>query len=118
MNNPTGLTISISVIYLIFLLFYLYTKIKSMKKFGVLKDVNGIEIPGISIGLKEKEFGKIFGTRVTDDLGRYRFIAPEGNYELVLLDDRYRIVDVKNNDIVVKEGKVGIVKKDIFVERV
>ncbi len=57
---------------------------------------------GITILLKEKEFGKVVEKRVTDENGRYFFdIKERGEYEL----------EIFNKDISVVKGKTSILSK-------
>lgn len=59
----------------------------------------GITTPNITLGLKETKFDALITTRVSDELGRYRFIVPHGRYQLVhknknigsVIDTRHRI---------------------------
>jgi len=59
----------------------------------------GITSPNITLGLKETKFDALVTTRVTDNLGRYRFIVPHGRYQLTyknkpvgnIIDTRHRI---------------------------
>lgn len=89
------------------------------EKYGLVKDVLGQIKDGIVLGLRELEFDKLIGKRVTDSNGYYRFIVPGGEYKLVLLEqDRFQF---KDNEEVVVEGKTKrnqpfIIAKDLIVE--
>jgi len=117
-NNPTTWTLVIFVIYILVISISIYMRISVMKNFGYVKSPDGMLLPGVEIGLIEEEFGTLYAKRVTDEKGRYRFVIPSGKYQLVLLSSGLVLNDFKDEVIDIKEGKVGIVKKNLIVSKV
>lgn len=87
------------------------------ERYGIVRDAKGNKLKGIIVGLKEKEFDKLISKRVTDDLGRYRFIVNKGIYNIEILNTNIAIIDYTGLDnIKVKDGFV--IAKDINVKKV
>lgn len=98
----------------IFLLFF--SLFGRGERYGLVKDANGKRLPGIVLGLKEKEFDKLISKRVTDDYGKYRFFIYPGKYDLVILSTDWKLVDGQNlSDIVVK--KASVLARKVVVEK-
>ncbi len=83
---PTFLNYFISSLYLIPLSTILFVIAKNEIKYGTVTDSQGRKVAGISILLKEMEFGRIVQRRVTNEKGEYRFILDKGTYQLIIGD--------------------------------
>lgn len=87
-------------------------------KFGVVKDTEGKPVEGAIVGLKEKDFGKLVSKRVTNSLGRYKFLVDRGVYEMSVLNSDLKVVDGEALDSIEIEKKGGqILAPDITVKK-
>ncbi len=100
-------------------LFSLFFNIFSeSKKFGVVRDTDKKPVEGAIVALKEKDFGKLVSKRVTDDLGRYKFLVDRGVYEMSILNSDLKVVDGEELDSIEIEKKGGqILAPNITVKR-
>ncbi len=109
------------ILYIPSLVILFFSLFNRREKFGVVKDISGRRLAGITIGLKEMEFGKLVSKRVTDENGRYRFFVAKGVYEIAVLNSDWVLVDEKSvaNIIVKKEDILikGIVLKKVVQEK-
>lgn len=127
-----GLTLSISALlttqvwwnYLMVLLYIpplisiLYSFFGKKDKYGVVKDTDKKEVEGAIIGLTEKEFGKLISKRVTDNLGRYKFVVNKGIYELSVLNSDLKFVEEeKHSNLKIEEEGGEILAPNITVKR-
>lgn len=110
--------------YLIILLYVpplisiLYSYFSKKDKYGVVKDTDKKEVEGAIMGLTEKEFGKLISKRVTDNLGRYKFIVNKGLYDLSVLNSDMKIVEDEKYSNLKVEGEAGeILAPNITVKR-
>jgi hypothetical protein len=96
----------------------LYPFFGKKSKYGVVKDAERKIVEGAIVGLNEKEFGKLISKRVTDKLGRYRFIVDKGTYSLSLLNSDLKLVDEgKYSELVVEKEGGEILAPRIKVKR-
>jgi hypothetical protein len=87
-------------------------------KFGVVMDTEKKPVEGAIVGLKEKDFGKLVSKRVTDGLGRYKFLVDRGVYEMSILNSDLKVVDGEDLDSIEIEKKGGeILAPNITVKR-
>ncbi|MDD4382511.1 MAG: carboxypeptidase-like regulatory domain-containing protein [Candidatus Dojkabacteria bacterium] len=87
------------------------------ERYGIVRNSKGKKLKGIIVGLKDKEFDKLISKRVTDRLGRYRFIVNKGTYNIEVLNTNLAIIDYTGLDnIKVKDGSV--IAKDIKVKKI
>lgn len=98
--------------YIPSILILLQSLFGKQEKYGVVKNLQGKRLPGITLGLKETEFGKLISKRVTDENGRYRFFVEPGTYELVVLSSEWMFVDEKI------ASNIHFKKEDIFVRNI
>lgn len=108
----------IIILYLLSLLVMLYINIRDRRSYGKVTDRNGEPLEGLELGLKEVEFGTLYTKRVTDENGKYRFILPEGEYRLEVLNSNYTLEDSRDTRIKVAKGKIKILNKDIVLGRI
>ncbi|KKR06470.1 MAG: hypothetical protein UT34_C0001G0511 [candidate division WS6 bacterium GW2011_GWF2_39_15] len=88
-------------------------------KFGEIRDVKGKTVPNLVIAIKELKFDRYVGKRITDRLGRYRFIMYKGAYELELVSSEYKVVKYEDGSGVINISEKGskVIAKDITVRR-
>lgn len=108
----------IIILYLLSLLVMLYINIRDRRSYGKVTDRNGEPLEALELGLKELEFGTLYTKRVTDEDGKYRFILPEGEYRLEVLNSNYTLRGSIDTTIKVAKGKIKILNRDIVLERV
>ena len=86
-------------------------------KYGIVRNTKKKRLEGVIVGLKEKEFGKLVSKRVTDHLGRYRFVVNRGEYAIEILNNGIAIENYVGLDsIKVKDNTV--IAKDLVVKRI
>ncbi len=114
-NNWINYLIIILYIPSIFLLFRSF--LGKQEKYGVVKDTKGKRLPGIILGLKDREFDRLISKRVTDDAGRFRFFVYPGKYDLEILNSDWKLFEGKDlTDIGIK--KENVLVRNITVEKV
>ncbi|MCD4756194.1 hypothetical protein K8R20_01075 [bacterium] len=117
-NNPDILNLLICILYIPS--FILVTKALFAKglDYGVVTQEGGGVLNNISVGLRDVEYKKIVGKRVTDGKGRYRFIVDEGVYNIEVLDTEYEVVSVEQKDVEkISDGSM-VVALDVLVKRI
>ncbi len=127
-----GLTLSIFVLftiqawwnYLIVALYIpalvsiVYSFFDKKERYGVVRDTDKKEVEGAIIGLTEKEFDKLISKRVTDNLGRYKFIVNKGVYGLSILNSDMKIVEEeKHSNLEIEKEGGEILAPNIIVKR-
>ena len=86
-------------------------------RYGVVRNTSGKRISGLILGLKEKEYGQLVAKRVTDNDGRFRFLADKGVYELEVLSSDWTVVNTKDLENI-KIKRSGLFVKNITVKKV
>ena len=87
-------------------------------RYGVVKDEKGEAIEGAIVGLSEKEFDKLVSKRVTNSLGRYRFIVNKGVYNISVMNSDLKVIDTdKLTELKVEKEGGSILCPDIIVKR-
>ena len=84
------------IVLLSMLLMWRLRKVKKAK-LGRVLDVFHRPVAGLSIGLKDFEFGKLVDKQITDVNGEYRFITAPGKYKLEILSEEYKWADGGNH---------------------
>jgi hypothetical protein len=59
---------------------------------GTVTDSSGKAATGFQLGLIETKFNSLVSFRITDQLGGYRFIVPNGRYEITDLKHQHRVL--------------------------
>ncbi|WKZ31380.1 MAG: tandem-95 repeat protein [Candidatus Dojkabacteria bacterium] len=91
--------------------------------YSQIVDKNGNPLAGIDIGLKEVGKETYVARRVTDSLGRYRFITKDAkDYELDIITRTYRVVD---GDTALSKGiyrkrtkQYNVIGKKLVIEKI
>lgn len=86
-------------------------------KYGVVRNTKKKRLQGVIVGLKEKEFGKLVSKRVTDHLGRYRFVVNRGEYAIEVLNSGIAIADYTGLESVVAKDNT-VIARDIVVKKI
>ena len=99
----------------IVLLFNLFNK---REKYGQVLDENKNPVKGVIVAIKNKETGELISKRVTDSLGRYRFVVARGLYGLTVMNSNIKPVNEdKHTDIQVNKDYGKILSPNILVRR-
>ncbi len=115
-----GGTVNLIILLLFIPSFFLMVRniLRGRGRYGVVTDVEGKRVEGVVVGLREIEFDKIVAKRVTDRLGRYRFVVGKGEYEVVVLETGFRVESVRDGSLVsVKGERESVVARDITVSK-
>lgn len=83
-NYPSILNYIILSLYLLPIGTMLFVMKVNHIKYGIIRDKLGNRVEGVSVLLKEAEFGRVIQKRVTNQKGGYRFILDKGRYQLVV----------------------------------
>lgn len=70
----------LAVVNTALLVWHIYSRMRSRERWGRVVDEQGKPVAGIPIGLYDTKYGRIIDERVTDELGRYRFVVEGGEY--------------------------------------
>jgi hypothetical protein len=105
-------------LYIIPLAALWYSFFAKKNKYGFVRDTQKKEVEGAIVGLNEGESEKLVSKRVTDELGRYRFIVKQGTYSLSVLNSDLKIIDgEKYSDLKVEEEGGEFLAPNITVKR-
>ena len=108
------LIVGIYIPALVLLVFSLFGK---KGKYGIVRNTKKKRLQGVIVGLREKEFGKLVSKRVTDYLGRYRFVVNKGEYSIEILNSGIAITNYVGLDGIVVEDNT-VIAKDIVVKKI
>jgi hypothetical protein len=70
----------------------------------------------VSVGLRDVEFDKIVGKRITDGEGRYRFVVDKGEYQLEILETNYEVLGIEEGEDKVLSDGALLIARDIVVK--
>ncbi|KUK77819.1 MAG: transmembrane(s)protein, partial [candidate division WS6 bacterium 34_10] len=89
---------------------------KKKPQYGVVRDKDGNPVKGVSVGLRDVEFDRIVGKRITDGEGKYRFVVNKGEYQLEILEANYEVLSIEEKeDKVLSDGSL-LIARDIVVK--
>ncbi len=91
-KTESSLNLALLLFYIVMMIMNFYIWYKDRKQYGVARDTSGNLVQGATIALREMEFETIYGKRITDDKGRYRFLVPGGKYKVESMDQGISIV--------------------------
>jgi hypothetical protein len=117
--NPIWTNYLILVVYIFSAVITVTPILTKREKYGYVTDEQGNKLKGVEIGLFESDFNRLVYKRVSDEQGRYRFVADKGNYYLSVLNPEYSIIDNGEiSDIRVTKSSGEIIRPNIVVRRV
>ncbi len=106
------------ILYIPALLSFLSAFFGSKNKYGIVRSGDRKVVEGVIVGLTEKRLGKLISKRVTDSLGRYRFVVGQGEYELSVLNSDMKIEDIeKDSELLIEEEGGKVLAPDITVRK-
>ena len=114
-SNPTTLSLIVLLLFVPTFFLVLRNIFFSKDIYGVVKDMQGNRVEGVTVGLREAEFDKIVAKRITDSHGRYRFFVGEGRYYIEILDTKYVVEDIEDGNEVFTE-KETLITRDILLK--
>jgi hypothetical protein len=87
-------------------------------RYGYVVDEDNRPVEGVTVGLNDKKKGKLVSKRVTDELGRYRFVVGSGIYDLAIMNSDSKVINEdKIRDIEIKGDRGTILIPKIFVKK-
>jgi hypothetical protein len=105
-------------LYIIPLAALWYSFFARKNKYGFVRDTESKEVEGAIIGLNEGESEKLVSKRVTDKLGRYRFVVRKGVYSLSILNSDLKTLNQeKYSALRVEEEGGELLAPNITVKR-
>lgn len=104
-------------LYIPALIALLYSYFSKKSVYGVVKDSDGKYVKGAIVGLTDKDYGKLASKRVTDRLGRYKFVVNRGSYELSILNSDLKIEDEEKVSNLKVEKDADVLAPDFKVKR-
>jgi len=108
----------IVALYIPSLISLLYSVFNKKGAYGVVKDTEGNLVEGAIIGLNENQFDKLVSKRVTDKLGRYKFVVSKGSYSLSVLNSDLKLENEEEySQLVVEKDGGNVLAPKITVKR-
>lgn len=114
--NPNIFNLIIIVLYIPSFLLVVKALFKRGLDYGIVKDIEGNTVSDISVGLRDVEYKKIVGKRVTDGKGRYRFVVDPGSYTVEVLDTGYEIVSIEEKKLKELSDNSVLIDLDIVIK--
>ena len=88
------------------------------ERYGVVRNQKREEMGGVVVGLTEREFSKLISKRVTDNLGRYRFIVNKGIYDISIMNSDMKVMNPeKISDIEIENEGGSILCPNITINQ-
>lgn len=84
----------LALLNILILMFNLYNRGQVPGTWGQVLTRDGQPVSGMEIGLYDFDYGRLIDNRVTDDQGRYRFIAPGKRYWLKPVGTEYTLAQL------------------------
>ena len=109
------LIIGIYIFAGITLFFNLFNK---KHKYGQVFNENNKPVKGVILSLNDSQTGKLLSKRVTDNLGRYRFVVRSGMYNLAVMNSDFKLVNEDSlKGIKINKDKGKILSPKIVVKK-
>jgi len=116
--SPVWWNYLIVALYIPSLISLLYSVFNKKGAYGVVKDTEGNLVEGAIIGLNENQFDKLVSKRVTDKLGRYKFVVSKGSYSLSVLNSDLKLENEEEySQLVVEKDGGNVLAPKITVKR-
>ena len=90
-------------LYVPSILFTIFAYNKADARYGYVYDKGGNALKDVVLGLYDEKEARFVSKRVTDEDGKFRFVAKEGMYRVRLLDESFRATETKQEEL--KSGK-------------
>lgn len=116
-KNPYWLTRLVLILYIPSFGFIVRNLFTKRERFGVVTDIEGNPVEGVSVSLREAEFDKVVIKRVTDSRGRYKILANKGRYYLEILEPSYKIEQIEGDSEILVEKDEQWIVNDIIVSK-
>lgn len=115
--NPVWWTYLILALYAPSLILLILSFFVKKEKYGVVRNEDGRLVAGLVLSLIDSDFKNVVATRVTDQLGRYRFLVDNGKYTLRVSNPNYVIVDEdKYKSIYIAPDQTVVLSPDLVVK--
>lgn len=69
-----------------------YLHRRSVKRWGLVRTLDGQPVGGVEVDLVDPRFEKLVQRRITDSKGRFQFVVPKGVYQFRLGSSEYSLV--------------------------
>lgn len=115
--DPSRINLLILLIYLVGLVVTWFSERAVEARYGTITYLDGLPVADLKLSLVKGQFQTFVDRRITDSAGRYRFIIDEGEYALVINNERIMPVNQADAQFKVK-GKKGVINRDIKVKRI
>jgi len=117
-TTPIWINYVIVAIYIPALIALILSFFSKKEKYGIVRDKRGKVVAGVIIGLNESEFDKLVSKRISDSLGRYKFIVNKGTYNISVMNSDLKVINKeKLIDLEVKADGGNLLCPNIFVKR-
>lgn len=116
---PTTQNLVVLVVYIPAVVLLLRSILSSSQSHGKVTERGGKPVAGVMVALKELEFDRYLGKRVTGKNGEYQFVVPKGVYQLEILNDDWMAAKFEGGSGVVEvsERTSSVIAKNIVVKR-
>jgi hypothetical protein len=91
-RQPTRVNFIIFCLYIAGIYYSWIQGRKSKREFGLVVNSLGKPLAGVELILTDTEFNRLVSRRVTDEKGRYQFVAPAGKYQIRMVTPQYELV--------------------------
>lgn len=117
-TTPIWINYVIVAIYIPALIALIFSFFSKKEKYGVVRDKKGKIVAGAIIGLNENQFDKLVSKRISDSLGRYKFIVNKGIYNISVMNSDLKVInEEKLTNLEVKEDGGNLLCPNIFVKK-
>jgi len=113
-NIKIGIFLIFNIMLLI--LFIRLARPKKFKEWGIITDSTGKPIKNAVVRLFETEYNKLLSTQLTDNKGRYAFLAGRNVYYITCEKSGYEIIKTKPIDTRTK-SKTGLITVNMKLEK-
>ncbi|HVX92972.1 MAG TPA: hypothetical protein VHA74_02560, partial [Candidatus Dojkabacteria bacterium] len=116
---PNALNLLFVCVYIPTTLLILKNVLVAKKEWGKVTDRRGKPISGVEVVLKDMEYGRYVGKRITEADGLYRFVVSKGSYELLVVSQDYKVVKYEggSNVIQIVKNDNEVIAKNIIVSK-
>ena len=116
--TPMWLNYIIVILYIPSLIALIFSFFNKKEKYGTVKDENKKPVEGAIVGLYEKEFDKLVSKRVTNTLGKYKFVVSKGLYKISIMNSDLKVLDPeKLETLEIKKEGANVLCPNIVVKK-